>query len=152
MMTCMSMTYSYGACMQEKAIYIEPKSGTKIEFRDDYGSFVVTNSFRMAVPEGPVFDGIVLWNNGVSRANTLLQLDCPDGDVVSEELDVCTKWEGVMYTVSDDGMVYMIGTDEAANKLLMPDLSRQLYYSDEFESIRAHLPAFDVFELDSCQE
>lgn len=139
------------ACRQDRAIYTEPNSGSQLVFRDDFGSFVATNSFRMNVPEGPAFDGLVMWNNGVARANGMLQLNCPDGDIPGDELDACTKWEGVVYAMTSDGEIDLIGQDDAAQKLILPDVSRTLYY-EMIDAERGRLPAFDVFELTECQQ
>lgn len=143
---------AHAACPQELAVYTEPGSGASLEFRSDAGgSFMASHGFRLVIKDGPVLDGYVIWNNGVSRANGTLVLDCPEGDVTGEELDACTYWDGIVYTVAGDGKVAMIGDGAAAPVILMPDVSRALYYSNLNDG-KASLPQFDAFELSGCQE
>ena len=132
------------------AVYTEVNGQAQIEFSAEPAGFTVTNSFRLILPDDLVLDGIVMWNQGVSRPNGLIMHQCPDGDVTGEELDACTYWEGVVYTVADDGSVDLIGQNEAAQTLLLPDLSRQLHYSDLNQG--GFLLGFDAFALSGCQE
>lgn len=142
---------AHAACPQEMAVYTEVDGDAQIEFSAERAGFVVTNSFRLIVRDDLVLDGMVMWNQGVSRPNGLIMHQCPDGDVTGEELDACTHWEGVIYTVSGDGKVDLIGQDEAAETLLLPDLSRQLHYS-ALNSGGETLVGFDTFALSGCQQ
>ena len=143
---------SLAACPQALAVYTEPGSGASLEFRSDAGgSFMASHAFRLVIKDGPPLDGYVIWNNGVSRANGMLMHDCPEGDVTGDELDTCTYWDGILYTVARDGGVAMIDDGEAAPAILLPDVSRALYYSNLNDG-KAGLPQFDVFKLSGCQE
>ena len=139
------------ACPQERAVYTEVDGTAQIEFSAEPAGFVVTNSFRLLLADELVLDGIVMWNQGVSRPSGLIMHQCPIGDVTGEELDACTHWEGVIYTVAEDGSIGMIGQDDAAAALLLPDISRQLHYS-ELNADGRTLLGFDVFALSGCQQ
>ena len=147
----LGVSSAHAACPQALAVYQEPGSGASLEFVSGSDMVMASNVFRLVVPDGPVMTGHVIWGNGVSRADGMLMLDCPDGDVTGAELDACTKWEGMIYAIGTDGTVAMIGTDEAAEKLLLPDVSRSLHF-DGVNDGKAKLPQFDVFELSGCQE
>ena len=153
-MTVLSLTLAFpahAACPQELAVYTEIGGQAQIEFSAEPAGFVVTNAFRLIVADDLVLDGIVMWNEGISRPNGLIMHQCPDGDVTGEELDACTHWQGVIYTVSSSGTVDLLGQKDAAETLLLPDLSRQLHDSD-LNSDGGTLVGFDVFALSGCQE
>ena len=142
---------THAACPQELAIYSELGGSAQIEFSAEPAGFIVTNSFRLLLTGDLSLDGMVIWNQGLSRPNGIISHQCPDGDVTGEELEACTYWEGVVYTIASDGSVDFIGQDDAAEKLLFPDLSRQLHYSD-LKRDDGLLMGFDVFALSGCQE
>ena len=142
---------AHATCPQELAVYTEIGGEAQIEFSAEPAGFVVTNAFRLIMADDLVLDGIVMWNDGVSRPNGLIMHQCPDGDVTGEELDACTHWEGVVYTVSSSGTVGLIGREGAADTLLLPDMSRQLHDGDLNDDGRTLLN-FDVFALTGCQE
>ncbi len=147
----LAATPSFAACPQALAVYTEPGSGASLEFRPPGEQVMVATAYRLVIPDGPVLDGHVIWNNGVSRANGDLMLNCPEGDVTGDELAACTLWDGVVYTVSEDGAVDMVGDGDAAPTILLPDVSRALHYSD-LNNGTAKLPQFDAFILSGCQE
>lgn len=142
---------AHAACPQALSVYTEPGSGATLEFVSGSDMVMASNVFRLVVPDGPVLTGHVIWGNGVSRADGALMHECPEGDVTGDELDDCTKWQGVLYAVGSEGAVDMIGTESAAQTLLMPDLSRTLFYSGLNDGT-AKLPQFDAFKLSGCQE
>lgn len=140
-------------CLQSQAVYGQEGSTVKLQFHNKNESFVVTNGFDVLLKDGPTLQGMVIWNNGVSRPNGMVQNNCPEGDVTGDELAKCTLWEGVMYTIAEDGSVDLLpAADEpAVTNLLLPDISRALYYS-ALNDGKADLNMFDSFKLESCNK
>lgn len=143
------------ACPQELAIYHEAESGAGIEFQPlDQTQPTTANAFKVIFARTDlVLDGAVIWNNGVSRPNAIVLHDCPQGDATGEEIDACTIWQGVIYSVSADGTVDLMPSegDAAAEQLLLPDFGRTVRYSVLFPEKTESIP-WDVFKLSGCQE
>ncbi|TIM20136.1 MAG: hypothetical protein E5Y74_19465, partial [Mesorhizobium sp.] len=93
------------ACPIELAVYGDAQSGSEIDFTPTGTSATVTNTFRMILDNNVVLNGIVMWNEGVSRPNGALMYKCPEGDVTGEELAACTPWHSVIYTADDKGNI-----------------------------------------------
>ena len=115
---------AYAACPIELAVYGDPQSGSEIDFTPTGTSATVTNSFRMILDNNVVLNGIVMWNEGVSRPNGALMYKCPEGDVTGGELAACTSWHGVIYTSDDKGSIGLLPAEgvEAPKTLILPDL------------------------------
>ncbi|MER9654439.1 hypothetical protein NKJ26_13100 [Mesorhizobium sp. M0152] len=149
---------AHAACPIELAVYGEPQSGTEIEFTPTGTSVTVTNSFRMILDNNVVLNGIVMWNEGVSRPNGALMYKCPEGDVTGEELAACTSWHGVIYTSDDKGAnggrIGLLPAEgvEAPKTLILPDLGPALRQSTAYGSGGFSKVPWDVFALKGCQE
>ncbi|WP_184872601.1 hypothetical protein [Mesorhizobium sangaii] len=142
------------ACPIELSVYGEAQSGSEIDFSLTGTSATVTNSFRMILDNNVVLNGIVMWNEGVSRPNGVLMYKCPEGDVTGEELAACTAWHGVIYTSDDKGGIGLLPAEgvEAPKTLILPDLGQSLRQSSAYGGNGFSKVPWDVFALKGCQE
>lgn len=145
---------AYAACPIELAVYSDAQSGSEIDFTPTGTSVTVTNSFRMILDNNVVLNGIVMWNEGVSRPNGALMYKCPEGDVTGEELAACTSWHGVIYTSDDKGSIGLLPAEgiEAPKTLILPDLGPALRQSSAYGGSGFSKVPWDVFALKGCQE
>ncbi|WP_265517747.1 hypothetical protein [Nitratireductor luteus] len=141
------------ACPQALAIYQEVGGQTAIDFIPNMDMVAASNTFRLILPDAAPIEGHVEWQSGGGRPDGLLLKDCPTGDATGEELAACTLWRGVVYAVDDAGDVGLLPgpRDDAAQQLIMTDLSRALHFSTLNDGETA-LPGFDVYEITGCQE
>lgn len=144
---------AHAACPQELSVYSEVGGATELNFRPETEAAIVANSFRLILPDGPVLEGHVTWNEGVSRPTGALMLDCPEGDLTGDEIAACTHWQGVVYALDAEGNVGLIPPrgETAAPRLLLADLSRALH-AGPLNDGKTALPAWDVYALSGCQE
>ncbi|RUW59772.1 hypothetical protein [Mesorhizobium sp. M7A.F.Ca.US.008.03.1.1] len=142
------------ACPIELAVYGDTQSGSEIDFSPTGTSATVTNTFRMILDNDVVLNGIVMWNEGVSRPNGALMHKCPEGDVTGEELAACTPWHGVIYTTDDKGNIGLLPAEgvEAPKTLILPDLGPSLRQSSAYGGSGFSKVPWDVFALKGCQE
>ncbi|MFD1982168.1 hypothetical protein ACFSOZ_05625 [Mesorhizobium newzealandense] len=145
---------AYAACPIELAVYGETQSGSEIDFTPTGSSATVTNSFRMILDNNVVLNGIVMWNEGISRPNGALMYKCPEGDVTGEELAACTSWHGVIYTSDDKGSIGLLPAEgvDAPKTLILPDLGPWLRQSTAYGGSGFSKVPWDVFALKGCQE
>ena len=138
----------------ELAVYRDAQNAAGIDFRPTGQAASVTNTFRMALDNGTLLDGIVMWSDGVARPNGFLMKDCPEGDVTGEEIAACTIWQGVVYAVDDKGAVSLLPREgqPAPQTLILADLGPALdTLPADGDRPLSKLP-FDVFALSGCQE
>ena len=142
------------ACPIELAVYGDVQGGSEIDFTPTGTSATVTNTFRMILDNNVVLNGIVMWNEGVSRPNGALMYKCPEGDVTGEELAACTLWHGVIYTSDDKGNIGLLPAEgvEAPKTLILPDLGPSLRQSSAYGGSGFSKVPWDVFALKGCQE
>jgi hypothetical protein len=90
----------------------------------------------------------------VARPNGIMLHGCPEGDVTGEEIDACTVWEGVIYSVDGSGRVGYLPAEgaPAAEQLLFPDLGRGVRYSAVWGEGRVEIVPQDILALSGCQE
>lgn len=149
---------AHAACPIELAVYGDSRSGSEIDFTPTGTSATVTNTFRLILDNDVVLNGIVMWNEGVSRPNGALMYKCPEGDVTGEELAACTSWHGVIYTSdgkgADGGSIGLLPAEgvEAPKTLILPDLGPSLRQSTAYGSGGFSKVPWDVFDLKGCQE
>ena len=141
-------------CLQKNARYIDADKVVEIQFTD-LGSEtgLSSNTFTVKPVETEVsMKGWVLWNNAVSRPNGVITYQFPDGDITGEELDACTVWDGVVYSVWRDGTVDLLppGDDPAASKILLPDFGRKLRYSAVWTDKKMESVPWDAFSYSGC--
>ncbi len=144
---------AFAACPVELATYRDIDGVAELEFRPTGQSAAVTNSFRLIVGE-TVMDGMVMWSAEVARPNGIVGRDCPVGDATGEELEACTLWQGVIYTVDKQGAVGLLPAEgtPAPPTLILSDLAHALRLSPAFgENGFDRLPQ-DVFTMSGCQE
>lgn len=151
---CAAPASAFAGCPMELAVYADRDNAAGIDFRPTGQSAVVTNTFRMALDNGVTLDGIVMWSDGVARPYASLMYQCPDGDVTGEELEACTLWEGVVYTVDEAGAVSLLAAEgqDAPAKLVFPDLGPALKQSVAYGEGGLSRVPWDVFALKGCQE
>lgn len=144
---------AFAACPIELAVYGDRDDAAGIDFRLAINQAAVTNTFRMNLENGIVFDGVVMWSEGTERPYGTLMYKCPEGDVTGEELDACTVWQGVIYTADTAGSVGLLPrAGDAPKTLVFPDLGPSLRLSSAYgEGGFSRLP-WDVFALRGCQE
>lgn len=152
----LSATTANAACPIELAVYGDRDKAAEIDFRPTLQSATVTNSFKMVLDNDTVLDGVVMWSDGVARPNGMLMHRCPEGDVTGEELDACTVWQGVIYSVDDQGNVGLLPRErigaEAPKTLIFPDLGHSLRMSAAYGPDGFSKVPWDVFEIKRCQE
>ena len=145
---------AHAACPIELATYADMENAAELEFTPTLNSATVTNSFRMLLDHDVVLDGVVMWSQEVARPNGMLMHNCPEGDVTGAELDVCTVWQGVIYTSDDTGDIKLLPAEgaEAPQKLIFADLAHSLRMSSAYGVNGFSKMPFDVFALKGCQE
>lgn len=152
----LSVTAANAACPIELAVYGDRDDVAGIDFRPTLESATVTNSFKMVLDNDTVLDGVVMWSNDVARPNGMLMHQCPEGDVTGEELDACTVWQGVIYSVDEQGKVGLLPRERiqaaAPSKLIFSDLGHSLRMSAAYGPHGFSKVPWDVFELKGCQE
>jgi hypothetical protein len=144
------------ACNQELAVYSEKEGAASIEFQPVPGQAATSSHrFRMVFAENDVvFDGVVMWSEGVARSNGIVMHNCPEGDVTGDELAACTIWQGVIYSVDEFGGVDLLPAEgaNAATQLLFPDLGPSVRHSFAYGMDGLTKMPWDVFKLSGCQE
>jgi len=142
------------ACPQALAVYSDADGTVALEFRPvDETTASTSNLFRMAFAEGPVLDGIVIWNAATSRPDGIVMHQCPQGDATGDEIKACTIWQGIVYAVLPDASVGLLPgqNDAAAEQILLPGFAGALRYSELFGNGINAVP-WEVFGLKGCQE
>lgn len=140
------------ACPQELAIY-EDSTGNSITFLPPQENTAAEQEFTLRLGQ-TALQGVVMWSKEPDRPNGIVMDQCPDGDVTGEELNACTVWQGVIYSLTKDADAKLLGKRGAPNAeaLLLPDFSR---YAMEhtFKTPLAGPPKVDdVFRMKGCQE
>lgn len=145
---------AYAACPMELAVYGDRDNAAGIDFRPTGQSAVVTNTFRMALDNDVVLDGMVMWSDGIARPYASLMYNCPDGDVTGQELEACTVWEGVVYTADEAGKISLLPAErqDAPATLILPGLGPSLKLSVAYVEGGFSKVPWDVFTLKGCQE
>jgi hypothetical protein len=139
-------------CLQADAYYADRDRNAVIAFDQGFEATPgVTNSFTMLIGDAAL-EGVSMWSAGVERPQAVLLHDCPEGAATPEELDACTLWQGIVYSVSEEGEIGFLpdALDIAADRLLFPGLPWQLSYSGAFERGELSELPFEVFELTGC--
>jgi hypothetical protein len=151
-----SVTYpGHAACRQELSVYSEPEADASLEFTPAGANASTSHTFKIKFPENAVvFDGIVMWTEGVARPIGIVMHKCPEGDVTGEELVACTVWQGVIYAVDGLGNVDLLPPEgaDAAEQLLLPDFAPALRQSSAYGMAGLSKMPWDVFKMSGCQE
>ena len=142
------------ACPMELAVYGDRDAVAGLDFRPTGENAVVTNSFTLVMDNSVVLDGIVMWTQEEPRPNAVVSRDCPEGDVTGEEYAACTLWQGVVYSVDDEGAVGLLPAEgePAPAQIIFADLGPALRASRAYGEGGFSKVPFDVFQLKGCQE
>ena len=152
--TLLGTAPALAACPMELAVYRDRDKVAEIDFRPGDEAAAVTNAFRLLLDGGVVVDGHVMWTAGIERPNGMLLHDCPEGDVTGAEIAACTVWQGVIYSVAEDGTVGLLprAGEPAPKRLIFPDLGYSISASKPGQTLQPGFVPFDMFELSGCQE
>ena len=144
---------AFAECAIERATYEDIEGAARIEFFSTGSAATVTNSFRMLLDNDVVLDGIVQWTDEVPRPNGKLMYQCPEGDVTGPEYEICTVWQGVIYTADETGNIELLPAEggDAPPKLIFPDLGHALRMSSAYGANGFTKTPWDVFEQKGCQ-
>lgn len=145
---------AHAACPQELGVYTEDETHASLEFKPA-AEGAANHEFRLVFSENDVvLDGVVMWTEDVKRPHGMLMHDCPEGDVTGEELAACTVWQGVIYTVSEFGVVGLLPErgEAAAVNLILPDLGPSVRRSSAWGVHGVTKAPWDAFTLSGCQE
>ncbi|MBO6717535.1 MAG: hypothetical protein JJ913_06205 [Rhizobiaceae bacterium] len=150
----LTATSAHAACPIELATYADRDGVAELEFRPVIESVTVTNHFRMAMRGGPQFEGMVMWTDDPARPNGFLTFNCPEGDVTGAEIEACTLWQGVVYSVDAAGAVGLMPVEgePAPQTLVLADLANWMRHAPAFGNAGLVTVPWDVFTLTGCQE
>ncbi|MEO0636075.1 MAG: hypothetical protein AAFY73_05450 [Pseudomonadota bacterium] len=134
-------------CTQEKAVYEDVDGVAELAFVPPSGGITESHAFELRIKDGPTLNGGIIWNMGVSRPNGFLTPQ----DCGSDDVQACTLWEGVVYTISSEGELDLIdeGNRPAAEQIVLPDLSRTLHYSALRETVDSF--PWEAFQFARCR-
>jgi hypothetical protein len=155
MMLSPTLASALAACPQELSVYSEPEAGASLEFTPAPPNGSTSHIFKIKFPENAVIlDGIVMWTDGVARPHGIVMHQCPEGDVTGAELEACTVWQGVIYSVDDAGKVDLLPPEgaDSAPQLLLPDFAPALRQSSAYGMGGVSKMPWDVFRMSGCQE
>ncbi|THK35075.1 hypothetical protein EHS39_26600 [Ensifer sp. MPMI2T] len=141
-------------CVQAHAIYADPAGTYELRFEPvGSESAVTSNHFKVKVGNTRLsLDGVVMQSGEPLRANGIVMHDCPTGDVTGAELEACTVWEGVIYTVDKAGRIGLLQAEDApaAGQILLPGFGPSLRTSSAWGEGKANADSSDVFEFKGC--
>jgi hypothetical protein len=141
-------------CKQAHAIYADPAGTYELHFEPVGSEAAATsNHFKVKVGETKLLlDGVVMQSGEPLRANGIVMNNCPTGDVTGAELQACTVWQGVIYTVDKAGRIDLLQPEDApaAEQILLPDFGPSLRASSAWGEGKADADSSDVFEFKGC--
>ncbi|WP_331372467.1 hypothetical protein [Sinorhizobium chiapasense] len=141
-------------CKQAHAIYADPAGVYELRFEPVGSEAAVTsNHFKVTIGKTRLsLDGVVMQSGEPLRANGIVMHDCPTGDVTGAELEACTVWQGVIYTVDKAGRVGLLQAEDApaAERVLLPGFGPSLRASSAWGESKAKADSSDVFEFKGC--
>lgn len=141
-------------CRQAHAIYGDTGGGYELRFEPvGSESAVTSNHFKVKLGKTRLsLDGVVMQSGEPLRANGIVMHDCPTGDVTGAELEACTVWEGVIYTVDRAGRIGLLQAEDApaAEQILLPGFGPSLRTSSAWGEGKANADSSDVFKFKGC--
>lgn len=141
-------------CPQDHAVYEDVSRQYQITFQTPSEASVVSHLFTMTIAKTDTkLDGNVQKTEDVVRSLGTVLFQCPDGDVTGADLDACTVWQSVIYSVSADGTIGNLaaGSAVAADQLLLSDFGAALRQSKLWSEKRATLVPYDSFRFKECR-
>jgi hypothetical protein len=152
---CLSAGMGQAAeCLQKQAIYTDDAKAYTLSFSPVTSeAAAISHQFTVKiVASGEVMNGNVMTLEDVPRPFGTLLYKCPEGDVTGDDIAACTIWQGVIYDVSTAGAVAVLPDADsvAAQKILLPDFGPSLRQSSLWESGKATVAPWDVFDFTGC--
>ncbi|RCS22510.1 hypothetical protein DUT91_18500 [Phyllobacterium salinisoli] len=153
---------AYAACTQDRAIYGDRDEHYTLAFKRTPEGVPVTTSNEFTITQKSdgqatqtsafKLDGVVMWTEGVARPNGMIMHNCPSGDVMGEEFEDCTVWQGVIYALKDgaDADLLPKAKEPAAQALLLPDLAGSVDSFDFGAAKPAEPLSWEVFRFREC--
>lgn len=144
-------------CRQDRAVYGDEEGKITLSFKPKQENVpaVTSNEFTVALKEPALsMDGVVMWSDGVSRPNGIVMYQCPTGDVTGMELEACTVWQGVIYSLEEgaDADLLPVAEEPAAEALLFPDFAAYVSAFDFKTDEPVRSVPFEVFRFKECIE
>jgi hypothetical protein len=146
------------ACPQALAVYGEAGSGAEIAFSGPLSQADgMQHRFHLTFAENAVsMDGVVMMAGEPDRPWGVILHNCPQGDATGAEIDACTVWEGVIYTIGTAGeagwLPVLDAKTTAGDSLLLPDFGAAVMRSQAWQAKQVTKLPGDVFKLKACQE
>ncbi|MDI7862473.1 hypothetical protein MRS76_10930 [Rhizobiaceae bacterium n13] len=141
-------------CAQQDAIYEDRDKAYELRFVPvESAAAAASHIFKLAVLKtGLLLDGYVMPTDEVSRSSGIIMHNCPEGDVTGAELDACTVWEGLLYSIDDKGGAANLpdGTAAAAGEILLADLGSSIRSSALWGEGQLTVAPWDVLTLKGC--
>lgn len=123
---------SSAACMQNQAVYTDLTGTYTLTFRPEVEADLQleptpTNEFMITAASKPDFKltGLVIWDGEKNpRPTGLIMNDCRGDGTMPEEIEECSVWQGVVYSLKDNADAGLLPKplEPAAPALLFPDL------------------------------
>lgn len=145
-------------CPLAQAIYDQAETGFTLKFRPvtREDGLSTSNVFEMTVPgvDKRVL-GDVMWGNGFSRPMGYLRYNCQADDEPVEEDNLCIRWKGIVYAVTD-GKIELLPEENspAPEQLILSNLGQRIRYSGLIEELQVEIadPPWDVFRFKGCRD
>lgn len=133
-------------CPQNQSVYVEEKSGAILEFMPNDAGAATYFHMELRLPSGQVFVGDIGWGNGFSvPSGSLARNDCE-----TEADNDCGAWGALVYQLGPDGIIDWIGNGDAAEQVLLPELSSELFFLARALQANWLTPRSDTFFLVRC--
>ena len=145
---------SAAECTQDHAIYEDASQKYRLSFESTSEASAVSHLFTMEIAKTDIkMDGNVQLTDRVPRSLGLLLNKCPDGDVTGADLEACTIWQGLMYTIDPKGKVDNLdaGSAPAASQILLADFGAALHQSKIWTDKKLLETPYDVFSFKECR-
>ncbi|MEM5470648.1 hypothetical protein WNZ14_02830 [Hoeflea sp. AS60] len=146
------------ACPQALAVYSDAASGAEIAFSGPLSQADgMQHRFHLTFAENDVrMEGVVMMAGEPDRPWGVILHNCPQGDATGAEIDACTVWEGVIYTIGSTGeagwLPVLDANSTAGDSLLLPDFGAAVMRSQAWLARQVTMLPGDVFKLKACQE
>ena len=143
-----------GDCTQDHAVYEDASHKFRLNFEATSEASAVSHLFTMEIAKTDVkMDGNVQLTDDVPRSLGILLNKCPDGDVTGADLEACTIWQGLIYTIDSKGKVDNLaaGSAPAVNQILLSDFGAALHQSKVWTEKKLLEAPYDVFSFKECR-
>ena len=140
------------ACPQELAVYNGTDGSGSLEFRSIGGGMLP--EIRLLYPGLSPVTAYLSQDERLERAEIMIPLNCPEGDVTGDELAACLVYRGAVYSIGKDGTVEGLPEigETAAARVFLPNLAAALWDNPQFGGKGPETRPAELFELSGCQE